>query len=173
MFGISLTPDLLFFFLSCPKSLEMVWVHVFCILKLNLSKIIKVIQGYSLVSEQPTKLVCLFSGMNAMYKKEEVGSSCSRDGGPGENPHRCLRLPWDLLPAHFHPAKKAYSSHCAVARVKAQRPPLSWYRLAKPEGPDRLAARRFPTSLRFNRREEPRPANPTQITVSGLVKGAS
>lgn len=54
--GISLILYPVFFFLPCPKSLEVGWVGVFCILELTLRKIIKVIQGYSLVSERLTKL---------------------------------------------------------------------------------------------------------------------
>lgn len=54
--GISLILYPLFFLLPCPKSWGVGWVGVFCILELTLHKIIKVIQGYSLVSERPTKL---------------------------------------------------------------------------------------------------------------------
>lgn len=50
---------------------------LFCILESILSRIIKVTQGYSLVSEQrpPNFSLLMFIGMSAVNKKEQVGWS--------------------------------------------------------------------------------------------------
>ena len=79
------------------------------------------------------------SGVSAKYKKEQVGSSCSKKGSPGGKRHReRTQVPRYLLPAHFLPGgltpQTALDGNCrATVKVKCKRPPLAQYTSSLPQ----------------------------------------
>ena len=101
------------------------------------------------LSEQRTTFLSLmFTGMSATYKKERVGCSCSRDGGPGGNPPGHWTLVQDrnafwysgiflqrvsCLELELTPQFAAGWKLSRYGRVKGQRPPFKWYSLSRPE----------------------------------------